>query len=97
MQTQAHLFANAGLKTYLALFFADKASNTPRAMPRSAAKSTRCSDGRRNVMVCAGYQKKGIVFLNTNPHCDCQLSDAKLSAIGIGTMSALIEPLCFAM
>ena len=38
-----------------------------------------------------------IVFLNTKPHCACQLMEANRSAIGIGVMSALSEPPLAAM
>ena len=43
-------------------------------------------------MVCAGYQKKGIVFLNTNPHCASQFIPAKRCAMGMGVTSALRLP-----
>ena len=43
-------------------------------------------------MVWAGYQKKGIVFLNTKPHCLLQSICAKRSAMGMGVMSALRLP-----
>lgn len=35
-------------------------------MLRYAATSTRYSGGKRNVIVCAGIQKNGIVFIRTN-------------------------------
>ena len=53
---------------YFLLLTAATARITPRATPNRAAKRTLISCGRRNVIVCAGYQKKGIVFLNTKPH-----------------------------
>ena len=86
------LFFNKIQTASYLLFLIDTASKTPRTIPSSAAKSTRCSEGKRKVMVCAGYQKKGIVFLKTKPHCACQLISEKRLAMGIGVMRDFSEP-----
>ena len=77
-------------------FLIDTAKSTPSTMPSNAAKSTRCSDGNKNVIVWAGYQKNGIVFLNTKPHCACQFSSANRLAMGMGvTRVHRLPPLRF--
>ena len=43
-------------------------------------------------MVCAGIQKRGIVFLNTNCHCTFQLSEPSILPKGMGVMRALGLP-----
>ena len=43
-------------------------SKTPRITPRSAANRTWKVGGNRNVIVCAGIQNRGIVFLKTKLH-----------------------------
>ena len=73
-------------------FFIDTASRTPNAMPNNAANNTRCSGGSRKVMVWAGYQNRGMVFLNTNPHWACQLMVANRWAMGMGVIRAFNEP-----
>ena len=60
------------------------ASRTPKATPRRAAKRTRVSPGNKKVIVWAGYQKKGMVFLKTKPHCTRQFNPANSSPNGIG-------------
>jgi hypothetical protein len=39
------------------------ANSTPNAIPSKAANNTCISAGSKNVIVCAGIQKKGMVFL----------------------------------
>lgn len=68
------------------------ASNTPSTTPNIAANSTRISPGRRNVMVCAGYQKKEIVFLKTKFHCASQFRCVMMRVIGIGVRRLRGEP-----
>ena len=41
------------------------ASIVPKAIPSNAANNTLNSAGSKNVIVCAGIQKNGIVFLKT--------------------------------
>ena len=48
--------------------FAATESSTPSTMPKTAANKTWKPAGNKNVIVCAGYQNSGMVFLNTNPH-----------------------------
>ena len=61
-------------------------------MPNNAAKSTRMSDGNMNVIVCAGYQKQGMVFLNTKFHWAFQFNSVMIFVIGIGVNRLLIDP-----
>ena len=46
--------------------------NTPSITPSRAAKSTRYSGGSMNVMVWAGIQNRGIVFLKRKPQIVAQ-------------------------
>lgn len=56
-------------KAQISYFFcAASASRIPSATPSSAAKSTCKSLGNRNVMVWAGNQNNGMVFLKTKLH-----------------------------
>lgn len=48
--------------------------------------------GSRKVMVWAGYQNKGMVFLNTKLQSTAQFNPVKIRVMGIGVESALIEP-----
>ncbi len=48
------------------------ASITPKTIPSNAANNTRHSTGNKKVMVCAGIQKKGIVFFIIKFHCTSQ-------------------------
>lgn len=57
-----------------------------------AANNTRMSGGSRKVMVWAGYQNKGMVFLNTKLQSTAQFNPVKIRVMGIGVESALIEP-----
>ena len=68
------------------------AKSTPRTTPKMAAKSTRISPGRRNVIVCAGYQKKGIGFLKTKFHWEFQFRCVMIRVIGIGVIMLRREP-----
>ena len=68
------------------------ANKTPRATPKRAANRTRASLGNRNVMVCAGTQKRGMVFWKTKCHCADQLSCVRIRAIGMGVSNARSEP-----
>ena len=43
-------------------------------------------------MVWAGYQNKGMVFLNTKLQSTAQFNPVKIRVMGIGVESALIEP-----
>ena len=43
-------------------------------------------------MVCAGYQKKGIVFLKTKFHCASQFRCVMMRVIGIGVRRLRGEP-----
>lgn len=43
-------------------------------------------------MVCAGYQKKGIVFLKTKFHCASQFRCVMMRVIGIGVRRLRREP-----
>lgn len=74
-------------------FLAATANNTPSTMPNMAANSTLIFGGSRKVMVCAGYQNKGMVFLNTNPHNTAQFSSVIIRFMGMGVSSAFTEPL----
>ena len=65
----------------------------PNTTPKKAAKSTWKSAGNRKVMVCAGYQKSGMVFLKTKPHCTSQLIlCAMMSPMGMGLKKRIKEP-----
>ena len=88
----AYLLSVYNLRLCDVYFFVSTANNTPKTMPKRAANNTRCSVGSKKVMVCAGYQKKGMVLRNTNPHCACQLSVPSRSVIGMGVTSAFNEP-----
>lgn len=93
----AYLLSVYNLRLCDVYFFVATANNTPKTIPKRAANNTRCSVGSKKVMVCAGYQKKGMVFLKTNPHCLFQSICAKRSAIGIGVINDLRLPPCMAI
>ena len=67
-QICVHLFNLCHLCASALVFPPAKESNTPKTTPSNAANKTRHCSGKINVMVCAGNQKKGIVFLKINPH-----------------------------
>ena len=68
------------------------ASSTPSTTPKIAANKTLTSPGNKKVMVWAGYQKKGIVFLKTKFHCVSQLRCVMIRVIGIGVIRLRSEP-----
>ena len=57
-------------------------------MPNAAANNTCNVPGNKNVIVCAGYQKNGIVFLKTKPYWMFQLI---FSAIVCCMLSGLLK------
>ena len=68
---------------------------SPSATPSNAANSTCRVGGRIKVMVCAGYQNNGIVFLKTTPHCTSQLMLLMIFFIGMGFSSpTTVPPVC---
>ena len=64
----------------------------PNATPSRAANKIRLSAGNRNVTVCAGIQKSGIVFLKTKFHCTFQFIACMICPIGIGVKNPLRLP-----
>lgn len=66
-------------------------------MPKKAAKRTLISGGSKNVIVWAGYQKNGMVFLNTKLQSTAQFNWVKILVIGIGVTKANADPLQLVM
>ena len=60
---------------------------TPSTVLSRAAKSIWNSGGRRNVIVWAGIQKNGMVFLRTKPHIEFQ-SIAVIIAVTSGILNS---------
>ena len=89
-----HIRTYKSTRIYVIFYFflAATANNTPSTMPNMAANSTLIFGGSRKVMVCAGYQNKGMVFLNTNPHNTAQFSSVIIRFMGMGVSSAFTEP-----
>ena len=71
---------------------AAKARIIPSTTPKNAANNTWYSPGNMKVTVCAGTQKKGMVFLNTKFHCTRQFIPAMISPTLIGVQKALKPP-----
>jgi len=64
----------------------------PNVIPNKAANNTLNSAGSRKVIVCAGIQKKGIVFLKMKFHITSQFIFLKIVANGIEENNPLTVP-----